>query len=216
MGIMDTNDFLDTVYYIDGAQGKDGELWKIKNDEGALIDGYVTTDDTYNLNGYYQRIKKINDAILPINEELIGLNADLLEKKAKLEVEEATYEASVTGIEQVREDFVALTGIYPEEAQFDSVSSIRIAQQGEAGKEDTVAPIYTKEDWYQLTSSTIDNENKTVTLNLETKEVWDREYGLSIEESQYDKYENISTNNYKFTKSSVFGGLTIKNDWVED
>jgi hypothetical protein len=39
-----------------------------------------------------------------------------VQKKAQLEVAKATYEASVTGVEQVREDFLALTGVYPEEA----------------------------------------------------------------------------------------------------
>jgi hypothetical protein len=114
---MDARDYLDTVYYIDNAQGKDGELWKIKNNEGTPVDGYVKTDDTYNLNGYYQRIKKINDALLPINEEIIGHNTDLVKKKAELEVAEATKAAATEGIEQTAENFLALTGVYPEEAQ---------------------------------------------------------------------------------------------------
>lgn len=205
MGIMDTKDFLDTVYYIDGAQGKDGELW----------DGYVTTDNTYNLNGYYPRIKKINDAILPINEELIGLNADLLEKKARLEVEEATYEASITGIEQVREDFVALTGIYPEEAQSGAIDSVSLPG------ENAVVP---KEDWWAVDTSVNGNgynqgislSNNVVSVAIKTTSQRDEERGFEVKVSQGATTHNSYTKSYKFTKSSEWAGLYIENKWEED
>jgi hypothetical protein len=97
MGIMNDDDYFNTVYHLTGATGRDAELW---SDTKKVVDSA-----TYTLNGYYLRVKKINDTIIPINQTLIDLNKDLLEKKAKLSVEEATYEASVNGIEQVREDF---------------------------------------------------------------------------------------------------------------
>jgi hypothetical protein len=85
MGIMNSDDYLNTVYYLDGAKGPDADLWE----EGSVENG------NYTLNGYIPRIKKINTTVLPINEELIGLNADLVQKKAEQEVEEASYNAAV-------------------------------------------------------------------------------------------------------------------------
>ena len=37
------------------------------------VTNWENTDNNYTLKGYYPRIKKINEAILPINEEIIGL-----------------------------------------------------------------------------------------------------------------------------------------------
>jgi hypothetical protein len=91
MGIMNVEDYLKTAYYFTDAKGPDSELWEDATQVVPSVD--------YTLDGYFPRVKKINEAILPINEELIGLNQDLLEKRAKLTVEEATYEASVSGIE---------------------------------------------------------------------------------------------------------------------
>jgi hypothetical protein len=79
---MNTEDFLDTAYYLEGATGKDAELWE---------DNEVSNSDNFTLKGYYPRLKKINSALEPINEELIGLNKDLIEKKAQFEVHDATY-----------------------------------------------------------------------------------------------------------------------------
>jgi hypothetical protein len=64
---MDTNDFLDTVYYIDGAKGNDSALWDDKQVES------VTKEEDTTLNGYYLRVKKINDALIPIADEITGL-----------------------------------------------------------------------------------------------------------------------------------------------
>jgi hypothetical protein len=51
-------------------------------DTSCLVDGLKD----YNLNGYYSRIKKINQAIKPINQEIIELKTDLLKKKSEKEV----------------------------------------------------------------------------------------------------------------------------------
>jgi hypothetical protein len=64
---MDTNDFLDTVYYIDGAKGKDSILW----DDNQVV--AITEEEDATLNGYYLRVKKINDTLIPIADEITGL-----------------------------------------------------------------------------------------------------------------------------------------------
>lgn len=111
MGIMDVDDYLDTAYKFNNSKGPDS----------ILHEGYVEQSslDETTLNGYFPRLKKINEAMLPITEELIGLNADLVQAKAKLEVAEATYDAAISGIEETRESFYQLTKVYPENLQKD-------------------------------------------------------------------------------------------------
>jgi hypothetical protein len=138
MGIMKADEYLTTNYYMTSAEGPDSALWK--NNE-------VTNSTTFNLNGYFPRLKKINEAIIPLNQEIIGLNADLVKENAKKEVAEAEIEASLSDIEQTRLDFHALTGVYPEDAQdgtIGSVSNINVTAQ---------------DDWYTATLDTSSGTN---------------------------------------------------------
>jgi archaellum component FlaC len=152
---MNIDDYLNSVYYLDKDQntrkalavGEDAVLWedveKVRFAEGG--------EDEYSIYGYYPRIKKINDAIIPINKELIGLNKDLIEKKAKLEVEEATYETSVSGIEETREDFLALTGLYPEEIRTGNIDSVDAPSEG-------TELIVQQDDWWHIWTGTDEEE----------------------------------------------------------
>ena len=200
MGIMDVNDYLNTAYYLNNAIGPDAGLWP-----GQMQ--YNAENLPTNINGYYPRIKKINDELMPINEELIGLNADLLKKKAKLEVEQATYQASVSGIEQTREDFQALTGIYPEEAQTNAVDSIRLSS-GNGLEPKGIIP---KETWWEVTSTEIKDD--IIKINIETSDTWGEQYGFEVKESQGITSLNTYTKSHKFTKASKYSGLEITNTW---
>jgi hypothetical protein len=104
---MRADDYLNDNYYLTGAVGNDAELW-----EG----GEVSKDGPLNVKGYFPRVKKINDTLIPIADEIAGLKTDLVKRKAELEVANATNAAATEGIETVREDFKTLTGLYPEEA----------------------------------------------------------------------------------------------------
>lgn len=140
-GLMDVNSYLTTNYYLDGAKGNDAALWT----------GEVSTptgSEQTNINGYFPRLKKINDAILPLNEEIIGLRADLVQEEAKKEVAEAQKEAALSGIEQTRLDFYALTGVYPEDAQSNKITSI---------DEDSIV-VTPQDDWY--TEKQLDGNGK--------------------------------------------------------
>lgn len=64
-----------------------------------------------NLNGYYPRLKALNNLLLPINQSIIDLNTDLTTLRAEEAVEEGLYYAAKEGIEEVREDFKTLTGV---------------------------------------------------------------------------------------------------------
>ena len=100
---MDSQEYFTTNYYLNGAQGKDATLW-----DGQVADG------DFNLNGYFLRIKKINEAIKPISEQLSNLSLEIIKVKEQIEVATAGREAAMSGLETTRGDFFALTGAYPE------------------------------------------------------------------------------------------------------
>lgn len=195
MGIMNTEDYLDTVYYIDGARGKDATLW---NDETKVAD-----DTEFTLNGYYQRIKKINDTLLPINEELVGLNADLVQQKADLEIASTTYEASVSSIDQTREDFLALTGVYPEEAQNGQIDSLDNI---------TVTP---KEDWW-IVDGDVTLDETTVSFDIKLTEKHQEIYFTPKAGQGVELKNTNSANAYKFTTDTEWEGLYVDINWEAD
>jgi hypothetical protein len=77
MGIMNTEDYLNTVYYLNKdkdtekaiAVGADASLWE----DDTKVRLPEEDEDNYTLHGYYPRIKKINDKLVDINKELEGL-----------------------------------------------------------------------------------------------------------------------------------------------
>lgn len=142
-GIMDPSEYLTTNYYLDGAIGED------INEE----------DTTTNLNGYFIRLKQLNNDILPLNQEIIGLQSDLVSEKAKLEVAKNTIEAATQSIEITREDFRALVGLYPEEIQEDDIASITVSSKKE-GDEENYNPIRPQQDWFSANAEAIPNENR--------------------------------------------------------
>lgn len=97
-GLLEADKYLNELYYTEEAQGPD-------------IPGYEneTTTPT-NIQGYFPRLKKLNNQLTDINEKMSGLSQELLQLKAEKEVADAAYEAAESGIEQTSEDFEILTG----------------------------------------------------------------------------------------------------------
>jgi uncharacterized phage infection (PIP) family protein YhgE len=92
---MNARDYLDTIY-----------IW---NDNAVGPDIAGTTG--LNLQGYYPRVKALNEQIEEKNEILLNTAKDIVQYKAELEVATAGVDAASSGLEQVREDFKALTKI---------------------------------------------------------------------------------------------------------
>jgi hypothetical protein len=92
---MNARDYLETIY-----------IW---NDKALGPDIAGTTG--INLQGYYPRIKALNEQIEDKNEILINTAKDIVQYKAELEVATAGADAASRGLEQVREDFKALTKV---------------------------------------------------------------------------------------------------------
>jgi hypothetical protein len=70
-----------------------------------------TETDPLNLQGYFPRIKALNNKIQTESELLTNIAQDLTKYKADLAVAEAGLDAATSGIKEVREDFLLLTGI---------------------------------------------------------------------------------------------------------
>jgi hypothetical protein len=103
--LLNSRDYLDTLYVIDGAKGPDYKLWPISGgSEGYLIQK-DTKDNIINLQGYFPRIKAINNRIKDESELLANISQDLTKYKADLEIAEAGFDSANSGIEQTREDF---------------------------------------------------------------------------------------------------------------
>ena len=191
MGIMKADEYLTTNYYMTSAAGPDSALWK--NNE-------VINSTTFNLNGYFPRLKKINEAIIPLNQEIIGLNADLVKENAKKEVAEAEIEASLSGIEQTRLDFHALTGVYPEDAQDGTIGSVENIN------------ITAQDDWYTaaLVASSGINSIK-FTANRKDEQITPREILLT----QGTEKVSISNGRYR-VKSCGWDGLYVDYEYMHD
>lgn len=94
-GMLDSADYIDTIYSTTGQQGED-----------------VGTSN-WNLKGYALRIKAINDKILPLNKTAIGLSTDLVKLKAEESVQQGLLESAKDSLEEVEEEFSMYTGISP-------------------------------------------------------------------------------------------------------
>lgn len=150
-GLMDAAEYFDTIYYLTGAQGWDARLW---DNEKTVAEG------DFNLKGYALRVKKINEAMIPINQELIGLTQSLIDKQAKLEVAEATKEAATSELAVIRSDFHALTGVYPEETSPGLIRGI---------SQDTTIVKNNNQDWWEHGELLLNATNKTISGTIEAK-----------------------------------------------
>jgi hypothetical protein len=119
---MPTNEYLNEVYYLNGAFGSDAPLWNNNDNKVAPPD----VDNVENIKGYYPRLKKINDALRPIADEISGEKIDLVQYQSEEKVAKSTYDAALSGIGTTAEDFKALVGVYPEDAQEDKIKSIEV------------------------------------------------------------------------------------------
>lgn len=68
----------------------------------------------YNLQNYFNRVKNLNIKIQDINDAIAPKQNELIKLKADLVVQEGLRDAATEGLEEVREDFQALTGVTPE------------------------------------------------------------------------------------------------------
>lgn len=119
----------------------------------------------YNLQNYFNRIKNLNVKIQDINDIIIPKQNELLKLKADLAVQEGLRDAALEGLEEVREDFQALTGVAPEQVKYDwekiecsypepeSEFGISTLNPGDWAKDATISENYRDSDTNQWTFS---------------------------------------------------------------
>jgi hypothetical protein len=88
------------------------------------------SDTEPNLQNYYNRVKKLNDALLPINNDYINLSTELINLRAKKAVEEGLKEAAEKEIESTIEEFRTLTGLSPTQISTDATTKVTCADPG--------------------------------------------------------------------------------------
>ena len=110
-GLLRARDYLDTVYDKTGATGPD------------LGEGHE--GESYNLQGYFLRIKDLNKKIISLGTKVGELKQEIVTLEAKKQVQQAAYDAAQTGLQQVTNDFYVLSGgIYPTQISQDDFTSI--------------------------------------------------------------------------------------------
>lgn len=176
-GLLDARDYFETTYVQDGALGPD-------------VGG-----KGLNLNGYFPRIKGLNNLIEEKNEILSNTAKDLTQYKAKLKVAEAGEEAAISGAEQAEEDFLSLTGFTIQEVfGGTTITNIFLDDEkkgsNEEAKEDQ-GYYYRQPSWLQgdLTIQ-FNEEDKSISIAGTAKEP------LSSSETIYvDVYPNLFLSN---------------------
>lgn len=98
MGLMNAHDYIDIMYKIDGAEGPD-----------------VNNGTDYNLQGYFPRIRAINNQLLSKVDVEVSTKQELLTLNAELEVQKAKQFAAASGMEESSENYLQMTGVYPTE-----------------------------------------------------------------------------------------------------
>ena len=212
-GIMRADDYLNDNYYLTGAAGDDAELWT----------GNEVSTGSLNTKGYFPRIKKINEALIPIADEVAGLKTDLVQRKAELEVANATNAAAAEGIETVREDFKTLTGLYPEEAQNNDLAAIL------PDTTKSLNGVVAQESWYKIEATyagtgTDDAENglkydNTLSVgNVKIKVIAQKSNKAISAIPRHGQAVTVETTSTgtKITKSGAWDGTYIEADYKQD
>ena len=105
-GMLDGQDYIKTIYSSEGWSGED-----------------VNTPD-WNIQGYAPRLKKINNAILPLNTRIAGLTTDLVKLKAEETVQDNLQMAAKENLIAVEDEFIAFTGVAIGKAGIDQYKQI--------------------------------------------------------------------------------------------
>lgn len=197
MGLMNAHDYIDTMYKIDGAEGPD-----------------VNDATSYNIQGYFPRIRAINDQLLDKVDEEIILKQRLLKLNSELEVQKAKQSAAASGMEEASESYFQMTGVRPTELVNGKVAVANITLDTEnkynASNEEKKGHLsYYESDSnpdYTLSTSIIDNKI-TITASPSGYTQFQKTKTLSI-----TAYPILTTpNNSRFVQTLYFT-LEIKKD----
>jgi hypothetical protein len=99
----DGKDYTKTSMYKKGIEFSDLEIKLVSIDEVSNVPLESIIERKYvdesNINGYFIRLKNLNNQLTPISKEINGYSGDLVKEKAKLEVAKNTIEAATQGLQ---------------------------------------------------------------------------------------------------------------------
>lgn len=158
----------------------DGTVFRIFPTDGTSTAQWPTTAQTVEisgiqiiykdtLDGYYPRLKALNNLLLPINQSIIDLNTDLTTLRAEEAVEEGLYYAAKEGIEEVREDFKTLTNVEIDQtaaSHYDFACSVPVANAENIGSDTLNTGEWAKGATFASTQSTTSKDVWTFTITL--------------------------------------------------
>lgn len=105
-GLLASRPFVASMYY--STNPDDNSI----SQHGKDIDSNHTTT---NLQNYFNRIKIINNDLETINTEITNLTLEKTQLSAQKATQESLKRAADGGVEEARDNFFALTGLYPEQ-----------------------------------------------------------------------------------------------------
>lgn len=204
-GLMNASEYLKSNYVLDGAKGEDASLWK---SSAITWDGTST-----NLQGYFPRLKAINNILKKETDLLLNAAKDLTQYEAEYEIADAGYLAAKSGIEEVREKFELLTN-----QSIDNLSGIDTERTDIAKLLREYAEYLIKERQYSKERLSLRTES------YDNKDTWGK---LDKAENEYkeiqeriDKYKGWKSklNKLFFSKYSRFiqEGTWINEEYMDD
>lgn len=187
-GLMSASDYVNTLYKLDGAIGKD----------------VSASDTSYNLNGYFPRLRAINDKIILENERLSGITVELVNYKAKYDVASAALAAALSGAEEVTKDLLTLT-------KFATIEQV-------IGLDDKSSEVekYLQEYAVYKQTELAETENKATWENRKNQK--QNEYDSLWEnlEEYYEQKEALNKLFYERYSRFIQEGTWISEDYVDD
>lgn len=118
-GMLQSSDYVAQLYYDTNPY----------TGEQALGKDVKSSHQKTNSQNYFNRLKKLNEAIYDKGNKLSGALLEQTKLEADLAVQEGLQSAAEEGIVEVRDKFYALTGMYPDEINTNPFDEIRIQNQ---------------------------------------------------------------------------------------
>ena len=116
-GMLNSSDYVAQLYYSQNPYTEELE-------SGKDIDPFSTTTNAQN---FFNRLKKINSQLEDNGNRIIGLTKELIQLEADKKIQEGLKSAAEQSLEETRESFYALTGLYPNELDTNPFVSINLA-----------------------------------------------------------------------------------------
>ena len=170
-----------------------------------------TTESGENIQNYFNRIKTLNNEIQSVNTDIINTTNDLTKLQADKTLQESLKEAAISGIDESREKFYSLTGVYPDQIDTETI----VAVQCDDGyiEEDPEQSLFNSPYNYDELNSTWDFSKFQPSISGVNTESKPLEWKFLISCDQGKTTVPHSLESYESNYDSGQGLLTCKGAW---